>query len=79
MANVICNMHFTGILVVFGSLVENVGRLRVVGSFGHFLEGVPGRDGAKSAFHVGGDNLEAVNVGGVHPAKSGERISQRWD
>ena len=48
-----------------------VGLFRVaMVALGHFLEGVPGRDGAEGALHVRVDDLQAVDVGGVDPAEA---------
>lgn len=42
-------------------------------AFGHLAESVPGGDGAEGAFHVSVDDLEAVDVRGVHPAETTEK------
>ena len=39
-------------------------------ALGHFLERVPGRDGAEGTLHVRVDDLQAVDVGGVDPAEA---------
>lgn len=37
---------------------------------GHLLEGIPSRNGAKGALHMGINDLKGVDVGGVDPAET---------
>lgn len=64
-----------GRLVDMGSDMHAGGGLEVgvqggMVAFGHLAERVPGGDGAEGALHVGVDDLEAVDVGGVDPAET---------
>ena len=69
-------MPRSGCLVDMGSDMHAGGGFEVgllqggMVAFGHLAERVPGGDGAEGALHVGVDDLEAVDVGGVDPAET---------
>ena len=57
--------------------LEDLLCLNSIRRFRHLLESVPGGEPAQAALHVGVDDLQTVDVGGVDPTESVCRVSQK--